>query len=120
MPTRELIEQTRAYADVKLVGKTPRATMHARLVSIERKREIEITKPKRAMAASEDASRRLAAPGCRRIRRSSERGAVFGFIRIFREYERDVVFRLGRLMDPPRGPGLVFLIPIADRRRRAE
>jgi regulator of protease activity HflC (stomatin/prohibitin superfamily) len=40
---------------------------------------------------------------------------VFGFIRVFREYERGVVFRLGRLMDPPRGPGLVFLIPIADR-----
>jgi regulator of protease activity HflC (stomatin/prohibitin superfamily) len=40
---------------------------------------------------------------------------VFGFIRVFREYERGVVFRLGRLMDPPRGPGLVFLIPIVDR-----
>jgi len=40
---------------------------------------------------------------------------VVGFIRIFREYERGVVFRLGRLMDPPRGPGLVFLIPIVDR-----
>jgi regulator of protease activity HflC (stomatin/prohibitin superfamily) len=40
---------------------------------------------------------------------------VLGFIRIFREYERGVVFRLGRLMDPPRGPGLVFLIPLVDR-----
>ena len=40
---------------------------------------------------------------------------MFGFIRVFREYERGVVFRLGRLMDPPRGPGLVFLIPIVDR-----
>jgi hypothetical protein len=40
---------------------------------------------------------------------------VFGFIRVFREYERGVVFRLGRLMDPLRGPGLVFLIPIVDR-----
>jgi regulator of protease activity HflC (stomatin/prohibitin superfamily) len=40
---------------------------------------------------------------------------VFGFIRVFREYERGVVFRLGRLMEPPRGPGLVFLIPIVDR-----
>ena len=40
---------------------------------------------------------------------------MVGFIRIFREYERGVVFRLGRLMDPPRGPGLVFLIPIVDR-----
>jgi regulator of protease activity HflC (stomatin/prohibitin superfamily) len=40
---------------------------------------------------------------------------VLGFIRIFREYERGVVFRLGRLLDPPRGPGLVFLIPVVDR-----
>jgi regulator of protease activity HflC (stomatin/prohibitin superfamily) len=37
------------------------------------------------------------------------------FIRVLREYERGVVFRLGRLLDPPKGPGLVFLIPIADR-----
>jgi regulator of protease activity HflC (stomatin/prohibitin superfamily) len=36
------------------------------------------------------------------------------FIRILREYERGVVFRLGRLLDP-RGPGVVFLIPIVDR-----
>jgi len=51
----------------------------------------------------------------RKIVRSTERGVLFGFIRVFREYERGVVFRLGRLMDPPRGPGLVFLIPIVDR-----
>src|SRR6266705_410864 len=37
------------------------------------------------------------------------------FIRILREYERGVIFRLGRLLDPPRGPGVVFLIPIVDR-----
>jgi regulator of protease activity HflC (stomatin/prohibitin superfamily) len=36
------------------------------------------------------------------------------FIRILREYERGVVFRLGRLLDP-KGPGVVFLIPIVDR-----
>jgi regulator of protease activity HflC (stomatin/prohibitin superfamily) len=36
------------------------------------------------------------------------------FVRILREYERGVVFRLGRLLDP-RGPGVVFLIPIVDR-----
>src|SRR5438128_7399933 len=36
-------------------------------------------------------------------------------IRVAREYERGVVFRLGRLMDPPRGPGLFLLIPIVDR-----
>jgi regulator of protease activity HflC (stomatin/prohibitin superfamily) len=37
------------------------------------------------------------------------------FIRILREYERGVVFRLGRLIDPPKGPGVVFLVPIVDR-----
>src|SRR6266496_1972771 len=37
------------------------------------------------------------------------------FIRILREYERGVVFRLGRLLDPPKGPGLFLLIPIIDR-----
>jgi regulator of protease activity HflC (stomatin/prohibitin superfamily) len=36
------------------------------------------------------------------------------FIRILREYERGVVFRLGRLL-PQKGPGVVFLIPIIDR-----
>src|SRR2546422_8446874 len=35
-------------------------------------------------------------------------------IRVVREYERLVVFRLGRLVGE-RGPGLVLLIPIVDR-----
>jgi len=35
-------------------------------------------------------------------------------IRILREYERGVVFRLGRLMSL-RGPGLIILIPIIDK-----
>jgi len=35
-------------------------------------------------------------------------------IRILREYERGVVFRLGRLVGA-KGPGLIFLIPIVDR-----
>ena len=35
-------------------------------------------------------------------------------IRVLREYERGVVFRLGRLMDQ-RGPGLVMLMPTIDR-----
>ena len=36
-------------------------------------------------------------------------------IRIVPEYQRLVVFRLGRVLPTPRGPGLVFLIPIIDR-----
>jgi len=35
-------------------------------------------------------------------------------VRILREYERGVVFRLGRLMSV-RGPGLILLIPIIDK-----
>jgi len=40
---------------------------------------------------------------------------VISALRVAREYERGVVFRLGRLLDPPKGPGLFFLIPIVDR-----
>jgi regulator of protease activity HflC (stomatin/prohibitin superfamily) len=40
--------------------------------------------------------------------------AVGASIRVLREYERGVVFRLGRLMEP-RGPGLVVLTPTIDR-----
>ncbi|HVP36896.1 MAG TPA: slipin family protein [Terriglobales bacterium] len=35
-------------------------------------------------------------------------------IRILREYERGIIFRLGRLMGA-KGPGLILLIPIVDR-----
>jgi regulator of protease activity HflC (stomatin/prohibitin superfamily) len=37
------------------------------------------------------------------------------FVRVFREYERGILFRLGRLDPEPRGPGLVFYIPVVDR-----
>jgi regulator of protease activity HflC (stomatin/prohibitin superfamily) len=40
---------------------------------------------------------------------------LFSAIKVAREYERGVVFRLGRLLDPPKGPGLFLLIPIIDR-----
>ena len=40
---------------------------------------------------------------------------MLGFIWVLREYERGVVFRLGRLSPQPKGPGLVILIPIVDR-----
>src|SRR5881396_127590 len=35
-------------------------------------------------------------------------------VRVLREYERGVVFRLGRVT-AQRGPGLIFLMPIVDR-----
>ncbi len=39
---------------------------------------------------------------------------MLGFVKVLREYERAVLFRFGRLLDPPRGPGLVWKIPIVD------
>ena len=36
-------------------------------------------------------------------------------IKVAREYERGVIFRLGRLLPEPKGPGLFILIPIIDR-----
>ena len=41
-------------------------------------------------------------------------------IRIVPEYQRLVVFRLGRVLPAPRGPGIVFLIPIIDRPVRVD
>jgi regulator of protease activity HflC (stomatin/prohibitin superfamily) len=35
-------------------------------------------------------------------------------IKVAREYERAIVFRLGRLLPEPKGPGLFFRIPIVD------
>ena len=55
--------------------------------------------------------------------------AVLGFllllfltsaIKIAREYERGIVFRLGRLLPEPKGPGLFILIPIVDRMVRVD
>ena len=36
-------------------------------------------------------------------------------LKVAREYERGIVFRLGRLFPEPKGPGLFLLIPIIDR-----
>jgi regulator of protease activity HflC (stomatin/prohibitin superfamily) len=45
--------------------------------------------------------------------------AVLASARILREYERAVVFRLGRLL-PIRGPGLTVLVPLVDRMVRVD
>ena len=36
-------------------------------------------------------------------------------IKILREYERGVIFRLGRVLSRPKGPGLIFVFPPIDR-----
>jgi len=40
---------------------------------------------------------------------------LFAAIKVAREYERGIVFRLGRLLPQPKGPGLFILIPVVDR-----
>jgi regulator of protease activity HflC (stomatin/prohibitin superfamily) len=41
-------------------------------------------------------------------------------VKIAREYERGVIFRLGRLKSPPKGPGLFLLIPFVDKMVRVD
>ena len=40
-------------------------------------------------------------------------------IKIIPEYQRGVVFRLGRVMDP-KGPGIIVIIPIVDKLVRVD
>ncbi len=39
---------------------------------------------------------------------------LFSAIKVLREYERGVIFRLGRLIGS-KGPGIIFIIPVVDR-----
>jgi regulator of protease activity HflC (stomatin/prohibitin superfamily) len=41
-------------------------------------------------------------------------------IKVAREYERGIIFRLGRLLPEPKGPGLFLLIPVVDRMVRVD
>jgi len=36
-------------------------------------------------------------------------------VKVLQEYERAIVFRLGRALGAPKGPGLIILIPVLDR-----
>src|SRR5215472_12062093 len=45
---------------------------------------------------------------------------LFASVKVAREYERGVIFRLGRLLPAPKGPGLFILIPIVDRMVRVD
>ncbi|MEM2144357.1 MAG: SPFH domain-containing protein [Candidatus Jordarchaeaceae archaeon] len=40
---------------------------------------------------------------------------LFSGLRVYREYERAVIFRLGRALPGAKGPGLIYIIPIIDR-----
>ncbi len=45
---------------------------------------------------------------------------ALGSIKVAREYERGIIFRLGRLLPEPKGPGLFFLIPVVDKMVRVD
>jgi regulator of protease activity HflC (stomatin/prohibitin superfamily) len=45
---------------------------------------------------------------------------LFAAVKVAREYERGVIFRLGRLLPEPKGPGLFILIPVIDRMVRVD
>ena len=45
---------------------------------------------------------------------------LFAAVKIAREYERGVIFRLGRLLPTPKGPGIFLLIPVVDRMVRVD
>ncbi|HOI45318.1 MAG TPA: slipin family protein, partial [Candidatus Aminicenantes bacterium] len=36
-------------------------------------------------------------------------------IKVLREYERGVIFRLGRVLSKPKGPGIIFVFAPIDR-----
>jgi regulator of protease activity HflC (stomatin/prohibitin superfamily) len=40
---------------------------------------------------------------------------LYAAVKVAREYERGIIFRLGRLLPQPKGPGLFILIPVVDR-----
>jgi regulator of protease activity HflC (stomatin/prohibitin superfamily) len=45
---------------------------------------------------------------------------ILAGVKVLREYERGVVFRLGRLLPQPKGPGLQYIIPVIDRMVRVD
>ena len=44
--------------------------------------------------------------------------ALASSLRVVKQFERGVVFRLGRVQQPPRRPGLTAIVPIVDRLRK--
>jgi regulator of protease activity HflC (stomatin/prohibitin superfamily) len=45
---------------------------------------------------------------------------LIGALKVAREYERGIIFRFGRLLPEPKGPGLFFLIPVVDKMVRVD
>ena len=47
-------------------------------------------------------------------------GIAITSIRVVKEYERAVIFRIGKVMDGAKGPGLFFLLPLIDRMQKVD
>lgn len=47
-------------------------------------------------------------------------GFLFTAVKILNEYERGVIFRLGRALPEPKGPGLILLVPLLDKMVRID
>ncbi len=45
---------------------------------------------------------------------------LFSAVKILNEYERAVIFRLGRALPEPKGPGIMLLIPLIDKMIRVD
>ncbi|MCL4140045.1 UNVERIFIED_CONTAM: hypothetical protein GTU68_062059 [Idotea baltica] len=46
--------------------------------------------------------------------------SLFLCIKVAKEYERVVIFRLGRLLEKAKGPGIIFIIPCTDHYRMVD
>ena len=44
---------------------------------------------------------------------------VISGVKVLKEYERGVIFRLGRMVDP-RGPGIIYVIPLIEKMTRMD
>lgn len=47
-------------------------------------------------------------------------GIIASSVRIVKEYERAVIFRVGKVLEGAKGPGIFFLVPIIDRMEKAD
>lgn len=45
---------------------------------------------------------------------------LFSAVKILNQYERAVIFRLGKVLSEPKGPGLIILIPLLDKMVRID
>ncbi len=45
---------------------------------------------------------------------------LFSAVKILNEYQRGVIFRLGRALPQPKGPGLILLLPVIDKMVRVD